>query len=202
MWDSRPDKDDNNKTTHFKAPRLITSRIDAYGVDLLTKNGAFIPSVTNDDLHAADRADDAPKLSSLGLAMVPIHGLGGARLTATGRILRQVTINIVNARALRPHGGEGLALRRYILGLTLVAATAPQEAYLRQGCLLVRTEGPAPQFTGVYRDGTRRPLTLDHGALLDATRSAAAAFGVGEDRSASFSNVSVPKEVKKRGKAS
>jgi len=53
------------------------------------------------------------------------------------RIEREVTVNLVALRGLRGKDDtETAAIRKYLLGLSLVVATADIELYLREGCLL------------------------------------------------------------------
>ena len=56
-------------------------------------------------------------------------------------------------------------MRRYILGLSLVAFTAQPKSYLRQGCTLVPNPEQSGEFVEVYPDGSRPPC--------DVTRDAA-----------------------------
>ena len=84
----------------------------------------------------------------------------------------------------KPNGDE---LRRYILGLTLIAATDPQDGFLRQGCLLTPDPDAAVDWTLVLRNGCRERLSFEDQALLAYAESAAQAFGVGPDRSVAFS---------------
>jgi CRISPR-associated protein Csb1 len=61
--------------------------------------------------------------------------LGGVRVK--GRIEREVTVNLVALRGLRgANDDETAAIRRYLLGLSLMVATADIELFLREGCLL------------------------------------------------------------------
>jgi len=64
--------------------------------------------------------------------------LGGVRVNGpNGRIEREVTVNLVALRGLRGESGaETNAIRKYLLGLSLMAATAEIELFLREGCLL------------------------------------------------------------------
>src|SRR5690606_35276104 len=97
---------------------------------------------------------------------------------------------IVNLTAIRTLGGtdEGKtqAVRRYILGLTLLAAVAPNDLFLRQGCLLVQSADSPPVAELVYRDGKRSRFTMSLEEAESYAKSAADAFGVGEDRQARF----------------
>ena len=108
--------------------------------------------------------------------------LGG--ILVRGEIRRDVTVNLVALRAL---GGEnGKALRRYILGLALVAAAEPQDGFLRQGCLITPDPDTPAVWSLVARDGRRAAAPLDGSMLLAYAQTRAKAFGVGENRSVAF----------------
>jgi CRISPR-associated protein Csb1 len=95
-----------------------------------------------------------------------------------------VTVNLV---ALRKLDGENAQnLRRYVLGIALVAATEPLDGFLRQGCLLVQDEKAVAEWVAVTRDGVRAPIILSSDVALDYAKAAAAAFGVGIDRRVAF----------------
>src|SRR5690606_31746899 len=105
-------------------------------------------------------------------------------VVANGKIERTVTVNRV---ALRQIGGEnGEKLRRYVLGLALVAATAPQDGFLRQGCPLVPDADAPADWQAVDRRGRRTVVALDDAAALAYAEAAAGAYGVGPDRRVSF----------------
>jgi CRISPR-associated protein Csb1 len=89
-------------------------------------------------------------------------------------------------------------LRRYILGLALVAATEPQDGFLRQGCLLTPDPDDVAAWAIVGRDGKRTPVTFDTGAVHAYALAAAAAFGVGPDRTARFSREFAKQDLKKK----
>lgn len=109
-------------------------------------------------------------------------GLGG--VVARGPIERDVTVNLV---ALRRLGGENsAALRRYVLGLSLVAATEPLDGFLRQGCLLSLDSAAPGQWVMVRRDGHRVPLGPTDALARDYATTAAHVFGLGENRRVAF----------------
>jgi CRISPR-associated protein Csb1 len=70
------------------------------------------------------------------------------------------------------------ALRRYILGLALVALTAPLDPFLRQGCNLVPDTTNPREFKLVNLDGTRPDFALSHGDAIDYARDAKKEFGI------------------------
>jgi CRISPR-associated protein Csb1 len=103
---------------------------------------------------------------------------------ARGAIERAITVNLV---ALRRLGGENAqGLRRYILGLALVAATKPLDGFLRQGCLLVQDEKAPAEWVAVACDGARTPVALSPATAFDYAKVAASKFVVGADRPVVF----------------
>jgi CRISPR-associated protein Csb1 len=99
-----------------------------------------------------------------------------------GDIRRDIALNLVAIRALAagdgPDGSRTLTLRRYILGLALVAITAPIDTNLREGCLLVVDAERPSYFELVSYNGIRQKLELDHATALAFAQHAASAFGV------------------------
>jgi CRISPR-associated protein Csb1 len=77
-------------------------------------------------------------------------------------------------------------LRRYILGLALVALTAPQSAHLRQGCNLVPDTDNPREFTLVNTDGKREKFDLSHSDAIAYAQAAAKAFKVGDGQTVEF----------------
>ena len=77
-------------------------------------------------------------------------------------------------------------MRRYILGLSLVAVTAQNTFDLRQGCLLVGKEATPAVSTMVQADGKRAPFAFTFEEALAFATIAASDFGVGADRKGSF----------------
>jgi hypothetical protein len=68
-------------------------------------------------------------------------------------------------------------LRRYLLGLALVAATGQAAYDLRQGCLLVRKEGSNVDSRKVLPSGTREDFPWDLGAAFEYAQATAKDFG-------------------------
>ena len=101
-----------------------------------------------------------------------------------GSILRNITINLIALRRLE--GEDGQALRRYVLGLSLVAATAPLDGFLRAGCLLTLDPDDTGLWHAVARSGERSPINLDEEVALEYARRTAEHFGVGKSRSVAF----------------
>jgi len=155
VWDSRGD-------TGEKRPRLVRSIIRAWDVELLHAAAQFNSSlkllVEQQQEQLTDEAKKKKvKLSEKGLADAPIvfrpetkapqyvngapnpeaRVLGGVRVKDSGRIEREVIVNLVALRGLRGENKtETEAIRKYLLGLSLVAATADIALFLREGCLL------------------------------------------------------------------
>ena len=103
---------------------------------------------------------------------------------ATGGIRRDAVLNLSPLRALGTASGESedeARLRRYILGLCLVALTAPAETALREGCELVPAPGSPAEWKTVRHDGTRAPVDLTHESARSFAEAAADDFGVEQD---------------------
>ena len=116
-WDSRG--------TMAKLPRIVQSTIRAEDVDVLTRSAQYNPALKYAELgvFTDDEADKKQKqFSERGFLHVPAVKTHGG-IIARGPILRNVTINLIALRRLE--GENGGALRRYVLGLALVAAAAP-----------------------------------------------------------------------------
>ncbi len=201
VWDSRD--------TQAKLPRIVQSVIRAHDIDVLHRSAQFNPAldyaalgVFDDEDKAKAERDAKSPLAQRGFVHVPaVNAPGG--VIARGGIWRTVTINLV---ALRQLGGENAkALRRYILGLSLVVATEPQDGFLRQGCLLTPdTDAPALWHV-VARNGQRQALALDEHRAWDYAEKAAKDFGVGPDRRVTFTKERAkadvkPEEAKKKAK--
>ena len=103
-------------------------------------------------------------------------------MIADGGVRRDATLGLAALRLL--HVGKDkektLALRRYILGLALVAFTYKPGGYLRQGCLLVLDPSRAKEneFVEVHPTGERKHAKITHDAALTYAEIVAKAFGV------------------------
>lgn len=178
VWDSRD--------TGAKLPRIVQSTIRAEDVSELRRSAQYNPPV---DYAVLDVFTDAEReksegkpesdLAQRGFVHVPAVDTHGG-VIANGPIQRNVTINLVALRRLE--GTNGQALRRYVLGLALVAATAPMDGFLRAGCLLTLAPDDQGRWESVTRDGQRTPIALDEDVSYAYAQAAAQAFGVGEDR--------------------
>ena len=197
VWDSRD--------TLVKIPRVVQSTIRAEDVSELRRSAQYNPPVDYADLDVfteAERAKsvDNPKseLAQRGYVHVPaVNAHGG--VIAHGPIRRDVTINLVALRRL--DGANGKALRRYILGLALVAATTPLDGFLRAGCLLTIDPEQKYSWESVSRTGDREQIALDKDVALVYAMEAAAVFGVGEDRLVAFKKALARADAKKKTKA-
>jgi len=174
-WDSRG--------TQAKAPRIISSIIRAYDVEQVTRSAQYIPPVdyTPEILGEAVSLTDDQK-SEFGLTHVPApKALGG--VLVHGRICREAILNLVAIRSLGVPNGKGgmnteqtLSLRRYILGIALVALTKPMIHNLRQGCLLVGIENKPIDWKIVHYNGKREVFALSHDKAFEYAQQAANVF--------------------------
>ena len=194
VWDSRD--------TQAKLPRVVQSVIRAWDVDDLKRSAQYMPPV---DYAALDVFSDAEQKKHEGNQKSPLAQRGFVHVPATeahggivvhGEIHRTVTVNLVALRRL--DGDGGLALRRYVLGLALVAATAPLDGFLRQGCLLTPDPETPSSWAAVGRDGTRQAVALDVDAVLAFAQDTAAAFGVCENRSVPFDRTRAKADATKK----
>ena len=191
-WDSRG--------THAKLPRIVQSVIRAWNVEKLSRSAQYNPSIDYAELGVfteAEKKKQEGNLAERGFVHVPATETHGG-VIAKGGIERQVTVNLVALRRLEGKNGE--ALRRYVLGLSLVAATAPLDPFLRQGCLLVPDPKKTAEWSLVERDGSRTPENLNEQTALSYAKTAAEAFGVGPSRRLSFSRELAREDAKTKTK--
>jgi CRISPR-associated protein Csb1 len=158
VWDSRGE-------TGEKRPRLVRSIIRAWDVETLHAAAQFTSIWKALDPQQQDELKKEAKvkkkdLSTKGLADAPAtfrkvgtsagkympefrdgspnperRVLGG--VLVKGQIEREVTINLVALRGLRGASPEETDhIRKYLLGLSLIAATSDIELFLREGCHL------------------------------------------------------------------
>jgi CRISPR-associated protein Csb1 len=199
VWDSR--------NTQAKLPRLIASTIRAYNVRKLTRSAQYIPAAEYEkdellpppaELKLTDKA-----YGERGFSHVPATGTHGG-VIAEGGIRREVIFSLGALRTYCIAGADKAkteALQRYILGLSLVALTAPLPTYLRQGCDLVPDVDKPREFILVHSDGRRETATVTHDVALAFAREAAAKFGVGENRTVAFDKELAKKDVTGEGDA-
>lgn len=190
-WDSRGEG--------AKLPRIVQSVIRAWDVDPLRRSAQYNPPVNyaaldvfSDEDKAKAEGDAKSPLAQRGFVHVPAVDTHGG-VVVRGGVRRDVTVNLVALRQL--NGEEGEALRRYVLGLALVAATEPQDGFLRQGCLLTPDPDEDPDWTLVERSGKRVALSFGADAALAYAQKAAARFGVGGDRQVAFSKARAKEDL-------
>ncbi len=212
FWDSRPD------TTMYKFGRMLSSTIRATNVEIVKRSAQYNPTFDPTALGLAEElpegeteaqetsgkaADGKDPLSKLGLRAAPaVNTHGGVR--AYGPIVQRTQINLVRLRAL-PVTNEGgidevatLHLRRYLLGLALVAARAQTNYDLREGCLLRCQEAQAQL---VYTSRDSKPFTLEVKSALAFAQAAEAAFGKGENKEVEFNAEAAKQGVEDAKKA-
>jgi len=196
VWDSRD--------TQAKLPRVVQSVIRAWDVVEIKRSAQYNPpidyaalEVFSEDEKAKQEGDPKSPLAKRGFVHVPAVGAHGG-VVAKGPIERDITVNLVALRRLK--GDNGQALRRYILGLALVAATEPQDGFLRQGCLLTADPAAPGQWVEVRRNGQRIPLALTRDIAVAYAEAAATAFGVDPPREIAFKKDFAQEDLKELDK--
>jgi CRISPR-associated protein Csb1 len=158
VWDSRGGSGE-------KRPRLVRSVVRAWDIDEMHSAAQFnsvwkaLNEEQQGELTKESKAKKT-KLSEKGFADAPAtfrkvsksatefmqeykdgapnperRVLGG--IVVRGEIFRDVTVNLVALRAIRADNEEATnGLRRYLLSLALIAATADFDLFLREGCHL------------------------------------------------------------------
>ena len=196
VWDSRD--------TQAKLPRIVQSTIRAEDIQVLTRSAQYNPALDYAELEVFSETDkekqqgDAKSpLAKRGFVHVPAVRTHGG-IIARGPIQRNVTVNLVALRRLQ--GENGQALRRYIFGLALVAATAPMDGFLRAGCLLTLDPDDVDAWHAVARDGERIPVDLNEETAVRYARGAANAFGVGKSHRVDFDKTLAVQDTKAKTK--
>lgn len=178
VWDSRD--------TQAKRPRLVASTIRALDVEEFKRSAQYNPPLDYSELNVFSEEDKKKAegdtknpLAIRGFVHVPAAGTHGG-VIARGGVLRTATLALAALRMLNSGTDveQTLTLRRYILGLSLVAFTYSPSGYLRQGCLLVSDKSKPYEFVEVHPNGDRKPLTLTHADALAYATAAAKEFGV------------------------
>jgi CRISPR-associated protein Csb1 len=183
VWDSR--------ASQAKLPRIVQGVIRAWDVDLLKRAAQYVPPLdyakldvfSEEEKQKSEGSGKSP-LAQKGFVAVPsVDAPGG--ILARGPIQRDLTINLVALRRLwaseRPE-----ALRQYVLGLCLVAATEPLDGFLRQGCLLVPHPQRPSAWEQVARTGVRTEIALTNAEARRLAAIWADAFGVAPPRTVKF----------------
>jgi CRISPR-associated protein Csb1 len=195
VWDSRD--------TQAKLPRIVGSTIRAFNVRRLTRGAVYIPPLDYSALEIFSEEDKAKAegnkkspLAQRGFVHNPASGSHGG-VIATGGIQRDATLNLAALRLLKAGKDDPTLLRRYILGISLVAFTHPSAfvGYLRQGCTLVRDPGKKHELVEVYPDGRRTPAGISHDAALTFAEAAAKAFGVADPRTVQFDRSAAKRDL-------
>lgn len=176
FWDSRE--------TQFKFGRILSSVIRATNVSYITRSAQFdavfdAKQMFEDKEYKEYGTGNNNPLSAIGLQDAPAAGThGGVRVFGT--ITRRTQINLVGLRALAVTDEQGeinedetMKLRRYLLGLALVAARCQTSYNLREGCLLTRVSEKA---NDVYSGGKRTDFKWDLKAVLDYAQAATQEF--------------------------
>lgn len=182
VWDSRD--------TQAKLPRLVSSTIRAFNVRRLTRSAQFVPAVEYVASELLEEPADKKAKDSYaerGFIHVPASGSHGG-VIASGDIRRDAILSLAALRLLSAgkDADKTQKLRRYILGLSLVALTANRSGYLRQGCNLVPDLDKPREFTLVHADGNRESASQTHADAIAYAQTAAKAFGVGASREVPF----------------
>ncbi len=174
-WDSR--------ATQTKLPRIVRSVIRAFNIREMHRSAQY-STLAGEILEGGDAevTTTGPK-AELGLAHVPaVLTHGGVQVL--GEIRRDAALNLEAIRRLAAlSSGDSdatLRLRRYILGLAIVAFTAPAESLLREGCQLVPDPTPE-EWNLVMHDGTRKQFKITHDQAAEFATLAASKFGVAKE---------------------
>ena len=197
FWDSRGESSE-------RRPRLVRSIIRARNIQRLHAAAQFNSvwkALDEDQQNELKKEAKAKKikLSEKGFADAPaifrkatvsqyLDGspnpearvLGG--VLADGPIERDVTVNLVALRAVNGDDKEKTELvRRYLLALTLIAATAEIDLFLREGCHLRYADDD--RWNAIPRRGEIEPIDLSsedaQKTLLDYAKTAVKPFSKG-----------------------
>lgn len=184
VWDSRGGSGE-------KRPRLVRSIIRAWDVDELHSAAQFnsvwktLNETQQGELKKAAKAANV-KLSVKGFADAPAttnkntgeRVLGG--ILVRDRIEREVTVNLLALRNIRGATPEETGkIQKYLLGLTLIAASHEIDLFLREGCHL-RYASTHDDWYAVPRRGTTTKINLGtkeaQASILKFTLDAAKPF--------------------------
>lgn len=194
VWDSRDG-------TGEKRPRLVRSVIRAWDVDVLHGAAQFnsvwknLSEEQQKELKEEEKKKGKVERSVAGLADAPAtfrtdkikqfsdwapnleaRVLGG--VLAKGPIQRDVTVNLVALRAIHGRDADDTKqIRKYLLSLALLAASAEPDMFLREGCLL-RYADERDAWTKVPRRGEPSEITgfPSHDDLVEFAKKAAEPF--------------------------
>jgi len=201
VWDSRG--------TQVKMARVFRAVIRAHNVHKLSRSAQYNRATKFVEEGAiAEELDvgegDKNSLSREGFKDSPATASHGG-VIAKGEIRRDITINLSAIRRLRatdPSATDDddaeyhLKLRRYILGLALVSATATSDELfdLREGCQLRQVPSTTAAWKAVPYRGDETPVTdLTSDTALRFATAAATDFVVGSSDTYAFEKATVEK---------
>jgi len=194
MWDSRE--------TGVKVPRLINSIIRAYDVREYRRSAQYFPALEYESAGVG-KEEDLKKASTEGMAEVPATFARGG-VEALGGIARDASLNLCTLRDIATSTADHLMkLRRYLLGLSLVAITYfdGKILSLRQGCQLVAVPDKPLERKLVHADGTEKALDITRDAAIDYAVAVADKFGVDlKPRDVTFDPKAAKAALKKKDK--
>jgi CRISPR-associated protein Csb1 len=186
VWDSR--------ASQAKLPRLVKSTIYATDISPRRRSAQYFPTIdykkeaafAEQELSEAEeeaRKGNRGDLAELGYVAVPATNSHGG-VVVRGEIVRDCTINLVALRRLGTV--HDLDLRRYLLGLALVAATMEQDYFLRSGCQLYCDPDTPPVTRVVFRRGQPGTVTIEPNDAISYARKRAEDFKVPPGRQIKF----------------
>jgi CRISPR-associated protein Csb1 len=200
VWNSR-----GMSGTQDKRPRIVASSIRAFDVRKLTRGAVYTAptdytalDVFSEEEKAKAEGDNKNPLAKRGFVNALASATHGG-VIADGGIRRDATLGLAALRLL--YAGKDmektLKLRRYILGLALVAFMHKPVGYLRQGCLLVRDPEPKipHEFVEVLATGERKPVKITQEDSLHYATAVATAFGIGESKTVDFEKDRAKRDV-------
>ncbi|PHS02271.1 MAG: type I-U CRISPR-associated protein Cas7 [Blastopirellula sp.] len=193
VWDSRG--------TYVKLPRVVRSTIRALNVRELTRSATFFPAINYGDIGIGG-GDGDRKASTEGLAgALDSKAPGGVLLCDDSLVIREAVLSLSALRAIRAESDDAtLTIRRYILGLSLVMFTAPQEALLRMGCELTADLNNPATWEQVACSGERESFELNHNDALEFAKATTKDFGIAKDRVVDFDAKKAGDSLKKKKK--
>jgi len=191
-WDSRG--------TGVKVPRIVRASIRALNVHPLKRSAQYIPASDHFSEAISPSSTEKKKLPDAGMGHVPSTGdPGGVILDKDSQILREAVLSLSVLRSLKAEDiDRTLKLQRYLLGLSLVSFTAPQDSFLRMGCELTGNPDNPAIWEMVQCDGSRKPLTIIHEDALMYANSAAESFGVDKGNTFQFDPKKAKEALKKK----
>lgn len=182
-WDSRG--------KGYKVPRIVRSTIRAHNVNQLTRSATyFVPidytetgAISEKDAQEAEKASATKpaKASTVGLANALANkSHGGVLLSKESLLIKEsvLSLSALRQNRVKEDGNRTKVLQEYLLGLSLVAITAPQDNLLRMGCELTKDPESRSIWNLVKNDGTRIDIDLDFKNILEFAHKKAKTFGI------------------------